>query len=222
MAEQPRNPPTTNKAEKLANELQRIHLAVLTGLKDSQPLVVLSSLSLVIAAFASNVSSAAVSDAIAAFIAFTAALLFTVVGPPGLKSSVTFVRIQYSGLALVALVVGFFMLYLVAYDIAQKFSVASLIVRAFQFLLGAIVEVYVAVSATEIVSRLKRDKPEKWKPLRRYLVPALWGIYAAVTSVFVIAGFSFIGVSIDPVAGLVALAAFFALYPCIWYVARTA
>jgi len=222
MNEQPRIPPNPNKAEKIANELQRIHGLVLTGLKDSQPLVVLVSLSLVIAAFATNVSSAAVSNAIGAFIAFTAALLLTIAVPPGLKAPAAVTRIQYSGLALVALVVGFFMLFTVAQNIAQKFSVANLIVGGFQLVFGAIAEVYIAFSSTEIVSRLRRDKPEKWNTLRSYFVPALGGIYATLTAVLAIGVSSYIGISVDPVVGIVLIVAFFALYAGVWSFARKA
>src|SRR2546428_1574015 len=99
-----------DKAKRWATEIDRIHASVLEALRESQPLVVLSSLSLVIGAFTASIAPAAVPYAVSASVSFLAALLVTVLSPPGRKIDAA-MRLQLSGLALTSMAVGFLMLF---------------------------------------------------------------------------------------------------------------
>ncbi len=150
------------RVAKWAKDIDTIHLHVLRALKEGEPLVVLASLSLVVATFSSNVTGEAVSFAVAASMAFMAGLLLSVAFPPGVKTNPVD-RLQYSGAALVAIGVGFIMLFLVGLEIAGKYPPASRVVSVVVYSFGALAQTGGALVSLERISRFRETHQEGWQ-----------------------------------------------------------
>lgn len=170
-------PPKEQRTARLAKELDRIHLRVLKSLRDSQPLAVLSSLSLVIAAFAGTASPEAVAFAVAASMAFLAALLLTIAVPPGEPAEASS-RIQISGAALIAMAIGFILLEQVGVELAGKFQVANLIVTGILAVFGLLAVLYLVLLANERVARFRREKADVWTIRGRHIKALVWAVYS--------------------------------------------
>ncbi len=208
-------PPKEDRTERIGKEVVQIHAYVLKELRETQPLVVLASLSLVIAAFSANISAAAVSYAVAASLAFLAALLLTIVSPPDVSRKHTteqmWGHIQMNGAALVAIAIGFVMLYSVGLEIAGKFGVANLVVNAIYLSLSALGSLFITFAVRDRIDRFKRERPDEWKRRGGYLAVMRWALLGLLGGVIVldVLGALFSRPIIPPLVGLPIISALF-------------
>lgn len=144
---------------------------MLKNLQEAQPLIVLASLSLVLAAFSQNVSEAAVIYSVAASVAFLTALWLTVFNPPKWNAD-PLTRIPWSAAAIVATYAGLLLLTFIVAEYAAKFSVAGDINKALSFVLSAFVEVVVVGIVWRNVGRIEKQYPRYLasRPLGRALL----------------------------------------------------
>ncbi len=105
-----------------ASALESLWTSVLLAIRNSQPLVLLSSISLVIAAFVQNVSEEAVSYAVSASVAFLVALSFSILLE--VRGKRTEMVIEYAAAALVSTLIGFGMLAVVAFEMGARYALA--------------------------------------------------------------------------------------------------
>ncbi len=184
--------PKPELVRRAAAELDSIHHYVLDGLRESQPLVVLTSLSLVIAAFATNVSQTAFTDSVAASVAFLGALLLSVLSPPGKAKSylgpqdemVSVARIQVSAAALVSMAAGFFLLYLTMSEFASKYALTNEVFT----LVGTIYlfAIYVGLTALAWDWSLLAKRSSFVSARRRNMMAAAAWVMTALTVVIVL------------------------------------
>ena len=174
-----RSPSPQERVTKLAKDVQDAHKYLLDALRDAQPLALLASLSLVIAAFSQNVSQAAIGYAVSASVAFLTSLIFSMVVPPA-KGAKTLQSIPWSGAAIISLILGFFMLYEVIFEFIAKFPVASGVFRTTQAGLSLLTWTVLAFSAFGWVSGIRVRNPKRWSRLHVPLLIAEWIVLASI------------------------------------------
>lgn len=160
-----RNASSKGRADRLTEGLEFLLRYILDALRANQPLVVLASLSLVIAAFSQNVSSAAVSDAVGAAVAFLAALIFTTMVPLG-DTHGSFIAAGYRVGALLAIAVGFGMLFFVIYDFGARYPLASEFIDGLQEVVALVITMTMALIAWDWRRIIERSSPQPYQQLR--------------------------------------------------------
>jgi len=115
-------PSQLSQLETAASAVESLWRSVLSAIRKSQPLVLLSSISLVIAAFVQNVSEEAVSYAVSASVAFLVALGFAILLEVRRKRSTMVV--EYAAAALASTFIGFGMLAFVAFEMGARYPLA--------------------------------------------------------------------------------------------------
>lgn len=157
-----------------ARRLAETRLKTIEALTENQVLVVLTTLSLAVAAFSQSATVQVVSYAVAAATSFLIALSCSVAVKVRPAKSVDYAVIA-DGVTLVALLVGFMMLALVILGFAFKFEpVATVLFN----LLNVIVILFLGVGmirASENVARMRRERLPGWPKRSR-------GVYLAIAA----------------------------------------
>ena len=190
MKESNENPKMPANLERTATSVDSMWRATLDALRNGQPLALLASVSLVIAAFGQNVSEAAVSYAVSASLAFLVALGFSFFVDMRRGRNPT-AGIEYAAAALVATVAGFIMLALVAVELGIRYDLAR---RIFSFTVGSLTVFVFAVAELRIwdsarsMEQAKGARPTRVR-LLQFLRASSLAVFAAFLGSWV--GFTF-------------------------------
>ena len=153
--------------------VERARESLLAALGKAYSIVVLASLSLVVAAFARNFSANAVPYAVAASASFLAAVVLTIVHEMRRSAKSAF-HIEVGSATIVSIVAGFVMLAMVVEEFARTDPLTA---RVTFLLLGSIALVgfgTLVLGMHESVDRIRENAPATWARLGRSLSVAPW------------------------------------------------
>jgi hypothetical protein len=186
--------PEEDKLVKESRHIRDFHTGMLENLREAQPLIVLSSLSLVLAAFSQNVSQGAIFYSVSASVAFLTALWFTIMYPP--KWSIQpILRIPFSGGAVIATYAGLVLLSNVASEYATKFSMARDISKVLSFSVSLLFESVVIAFVWTKTEEMSQRRPEwlRSRPaIRVFLRLSRWISLVLLATWIVLEGVSYL------------------------------
>jgi hypothetical protein len=186
----PERRPGQGNIERAAQAVELARANLVAALRKSDALVVLASLSLVIAAFAQSLSPEAVAYAASSSTAFLAAVLLSVaIELRTRRRPVT--SIELGAAMIVAVASGFVMLGLVVVEFVNRYAVTGRIIVA---ILGSVTMVALATTVLGMrdwIREVRQGSPQTWARHRPYLrlspwiATAAWFVLTATLVLFV-------------------------------------
>ncbi len=167
MDEEEPGEPLETELSTLADDLR---LGMLEALRRHEPLAILASLSLVMAAFLHTFLEAAVPFAAAASAAFLAALASSLLQQVFGRRQVPAWPFALAVVSVVAVVLGFAMLAAVVWSFSLTFPLVASIVVALLSVLMMVIAVAMSVSVWDYALRVRRADQARWSRSRAYLV----------------------------------------------------